>query len=285
MQIAPAAATETVLADVLSQSLAVGRDGRTYLLGSPLWAEGAPEPEGLPLMVCSEPTCVDGPRLVTLEVEQPVVGAEIAVADTGLPFVVMSTGGNVIAVSCLDLDCAQVEQWVAFAAPADDGFWTDLPQVAAGPDGPIALAFKREPGDPRQPFLGPTLVVWGEDPERAVQIDLDTGARLGPSPGVAVGVDGRPAVAWMRLGPTSQPGEIELMLARCDDQSCVTGTTATLARGLRYTEAVSVAIGPDGSPSVLFVDENREPPVLVLARCGDPACADGALDVQQWTAE
>lgn len=75
------------------------------------------------------------------------------------------------------------------------------------------------------------------------------------------------------------------MLARCDDRSCTTGTTATLARNLRYTEGVSVAVDTDGNPSVLFVDENQKPPVLVLARCDDPACVQSSLDVQEWTTE
>lgn len=277
-------AIEIEFANVLSQSLAVAPDGRTYVLGAPPWAEDAPAPEGLPLMICDEPSCADGPRLVTLDVEQPAIGAEIAVSETGPPFIAMSSGTDVTAVSCLDPECAQVEEWVAFAAPGDDGFWTTFPQVAAGPDGPSTIAFEREPGDPRQPFFGPTLVVWDQDPTTAKRIDLDEGARLGPGPSVAVGVDAKPAVAWMRLGPDAQPGEVELMLARCDDRSCTTGTTATLARNLRYTEAVSVAIGTDGNPSMLFVDENQDPPALVLARCQDPACAQGSLDIQAWAA-
>jgi hypothetical protein len=261
-------------------AISVGDDGATYVAGSPVWNDEAP-PENLPLAICDEPTCASGPRIVTVELGESPFVTGFALDSGGLPrFAGMSERGSVV-VSCQDSDCEQADTWIA--DPFDERWGITPPQIAGGAAGPMALASMAEPMSAAVSYRGPTLWVWDDDPADAVRIELDDDARLGPPPGVAVGADGRPAVAWMRLGPAAQSGEVELMLARCDDRTCTTGTIATLARGLRYTERVVVTVGPDGSPAVLFVDENQEPPVLTLARCHDPACAESALVLQPWS--
>jgi hypothetical protein len=139
---------------------------------------------------------------------------------------------------------------------------------------------------------GLMLVTWQNDPAQAVQVHLDGfPAEHGEIQGaaVAIGPSGNPVVVWNRVYYERDLGDgTELLVARCDNPDCTTGTIATLFQGVENASAgghVDVAVGPDDCPVLIYDNWNltTKESEITLTRCVDPACTDTAVIATTWS--
>jgi hypothetical protein len=111
-------------------------------------------------------------------------------------------------------------------------------------------------------------------PCRARIATVDTAGDVGSFSSLAIGTDGNPVISYFETG-----GNGDFMVAHCNDPICSGGDeTRSLVDFVgsvgRYT---SIAIGADGNPVVSYYDATHGD--LKVARCNDPACADGGETV------
>jgi len=100
---------------------------------------------------------------------------------------------------------------------------------------------------------------------RIATVDTDSARHMS----ITIGADGFPVISYRESGGT------DLRVAKCADTDCSTAPTLTTVDDPDGTDDVgeftSIAIGPDGNPTVSYYDKANG--ALKVAKCVDPACA------------
>ena len=202
----------------------------------------------------------------------------------GLPALGDPAGGAVVAYVCADETCSEAEPVLVaeIDSDSDDGWWFPY---AAGEAGQAALAIGT-------PGLGVTVLIW-DDPAHAqsVQIDpLDGFDDVELRDGVALGNDGLPVVVYLRASNSGQDSEVNsLIVAKCDDPACTSGTRSTLMREgtglfLYYTPRMTLDL--NGLPIITYgtCPQGCKTAHMNILRCTDPACiGQSKYEIETWS--
>ena len=170
------------------------------------------------------------------------------------------TNGDLMVGRCVDAACSAVTTSVIDGA-ADVG----LLAMASASQGPVIAYEDRSSGVRLKLALC-------ADPACAaantVVVDPDIGTS-GHGVSVAVGVDGRPIIAYASIPPATFIGALKV--AHCDDASCSVATI-TAHGDHSWTKRNDIAIGPDGLAVVAWaapVDLNQ---TIDVIHCSNAAC-------------
>jgi hypothetical protein len=275
---------ETVISDVQSASVAVTPDGVVYVAATRMFEGLDVGVPGFPIYMCETSTCAEGMSVVEVDGSELIVFPQMAMGLDGLPFIAVATQSEVMVLECLDSACTTTEQTVLedFGDPTKASLSADFPRVASGENGPAAIVYQLQPTGPGISVIGPILVTWDDSLSRRNQVILDSDVISGPPAAITIGPSGLPVVAWTRRPKAAPQGHTELVVARCDDRSCLTGTRATVARGLPFLREVDVALDPAGRPVLVLIANQGDTSGIVLAQCSDTACIEGAFEVTDW---
>ncbi len=103
---------------------------------------------------------------------------------------------------------------------------------------------------------------------RANLISVVDNRGLRETPGLTIGADGLPVVAFKISGAN------DLAVAKCANVACSAGTTAATVDSTGDVGShVSAATGPDGFPVISYYDVTNT--ALKVAKCGNAACTSG----------
>jgi hypothetical protein len=186
--------------------------------------------------------------------------------------------GIIEVLYCADPACTEID--LATEVEVDGG--TMLVGFEIGPDGPV-FAF----ATPESPLRGLRVVrCLDQRCEQTSPVSL-----IGPNQPVTwasmtLGADGLPVLVYSTL---VRPLNV-VQVARCNDPDCTAGTVATVdTRFGQFMEppvARAVALDDADRPIVVYERPRYLPPVdLLVARCADAACIEGAAEVGSWDQE
>ncbi|HEV8359455.1 MAG TPA: hypothetical protein VGR28_03265 [Candidatus Thermoplasmatota archaeon] len=97
---------------------------------------------------------------------------------------------------------------------------------------------------------------------------LDSTGNVGREASIAIGLDGKPVVAYRDLTNG------DLKVAKCGNAACSAGTAITsVDTAGDVGRHVSIAIGTDGFPAIAYEDVTNSD--LKVAKCGNAACSAG----------
>jgi len=89
---------------------------------------------------------------------------------------------------------------------------------------------------------------------------------------IAIGEDGNPVIASI---PTNAGGVTEFAITKCNDTACSGGDEASTTIDSTVNDSLSIAIGSDGYPVVVYRDPSVSANIRV-AKCNDAACSSAA---------
>ena len=168
--------------------------------------------------------------------------------------------GDLMVARCVDAPCTSVTTSV-IDSTGDVGRQAS---IALAADGPV-IAYE----DTTNLRLKLALCV---DPACAAANLVVVDPSLGNSGGglaVAVGVDGRPIVAYV-AGPFAFEGRLKV--AHCDNAGC-TATTTTDLESSRMSLGLDVAVGGDGLPVISWVSPAGLGSAVAILHCANAACS------------
>lgn len=171
------------------------------------------------------------------------------------------TTGDLMVGRCIDASCSEVTTSVVDGA-ADVG----LVSMAAGPLGPVIAYEDRSGGGAR------LKLALCADPACAAAatptVDPDI-HESGNGLSVAVGMDGRPIIAYASIPSTSFTAPIRV--AHCDDAACTAVTVTTYGQHSR-AKRNDIAIGPDGLAVIAWAAPDALFTQLDAIHCSNVAC-------------
>ncbi|MFC7247130.1 hypothetical protein ACFQO7_32040 [Catellatospora aurea] len=103
---------------------------------------------------------------------------------------------------------------------------------------------------------------------------IESFTRVMGKPSIAIGPDGLPLIAYVDYERTGPNTSSVVKVTHCVDVKCESYLSRTVYTG-RTANWVSIAVGPDGIPVVLYatIDADNIGRRLKLARCADAECA------------
>lgn len=245
-------------------SIAIGADGLPVISYQDLAASN------LKVAKCNDPACSGGDETITtVDDTANDVGrfTSIAIGADGLPVIgyLDDTALSLKVAKCNDAACAGGDETITTVDdPANSvGYFAS---IAIGADGvPVvsyldlsAIALKvAKCNDP--------ACAGGDEAITTV----DASGDVGYYSSLAIGADGLPVISYADITTGV------LKVAKCNDLACAGGdeTIRTVDSSMNVGSDTSIAIGADGLPVISYRDFGAS--TLKVAKCNDPACADG----------
>ncbi|MGE0880692.1 MAG: hypothetical protein AB7L13_13940 [Acidimicrobiia bacterium] len=239
-------------------AITIANDGR------PLIAYAADE-GAVKVAACSDAACTD---VITSSLMGPIFDSvptslSMVIGTDGNPFLsyTLTTPGlsSLVVFHCDDPSCSTSSMTSLVATKPGS-----VADTTIGIDGnPLIVLF----GDSQ-----PDLLVLQCQPAACYVISFGMAGVVagGRHASIAIGVDGNPVVAYAG----DDNGDRSINVLRCSARVCESADPPTMLADLGTGNAstVSVAVGPDGMPVVMW--RVAESGVVHVARCTDPRCTD-----------
>lgn len=247
-------------------SVAIGTDG------NPVLSYYDFTNKDLKVARCGNATCTSGNTLTSVDTTENVgSGSSIAIGTDGLPVVSYRdvSSGRLKVAWCGDAGCtAGNTLTVADTYPPDtDAFpvpWGTTSIAIGTDDFPVVSHL-----DPYRERLRVTKCGNAGCTSVTSSRTVDAVFERGDHASIAIGTDGFPVVSYQAHGT-----EDNLMVAKCANAGCTTGTTITPVDTPGDVGSYSsLAIGADGNPVISYFDRTNGD--LKVAWCGNTGCSSG----------
>ena len=226
-------------------SIAIGTDGFPVVSYYDL-------PNGnLKVLHCNDRLCDGTDDTTSLVASTGDVGqwTSLAIGKDGNPVIAFYdvTNKALKVARCNDKACAGENETISTVDGVGEA--GEFASLAIGADGnPVIAYYKRSTGDLRVAKCNDPACTGGNEKRSTVASEGDVGQWAS----LAVGLDGRPAIAFYDATPAAQ----DLRLARCNDAACAGSNEriATLDGAGSAGQFAALAIGVDGIPVVAYLD-------------------------------
>jgi hypothetical protein len=240
-------------------SIAIGADG------NPVVSYYDAVNGDLKVLHCNDPICAGDDETLSAVDSDPATDVgwftSIAIGADGKPVIAYydATNADLKVARCNDVACAGGNE--TLSAVDSPGLLGKYASLAIGTDGnPVIAYYDEGNADLKVARCNDKSCAGGNEKRTSV----DTSGDVGTWASVAIGIDGRPVVAYY------DATNADLKLARCNDAACAGANERleTLDRTGDVGARASLAIGVDGVPTVAYVDATNN--ALKVARPSIP---------------